>query len=312
MAVHTRETMVGLFVAIGLLVGIGGVVWLGASEILKGGHMYVSYFDHSVGSIAGGSPVKYMGLEVGSVRRISVSPEPTLMQVVMKIRRPDLVTDKTVCEIQSVGFTGVGFVELTQKKDAAEAHELAPSLDFKAPYPIIPSQQAAGFGSLIADAKKIAGQIESLNLQQIVDGLDATVQSANKLVSSPSLEQTMDNLAAASGKLDDITTRVDRMVASDSFAEIPGEAHEILTNAQRLLSDARAQVESLQLAQTSQEVEQAVGNVDDRSQVIAAQVESLLQNLQQASDNLNRLLERLDQNPSELIFGKPAPRRRER
>ncbi len=55
-----------------------------------------------------------------------------------------------------------------------------------------------------------------------------------------------------------------------------------------------------------------VGNVDDRSQVIAAQVESLLQNLQQASDNLNRLLERLDQNPSELIFGKPAPRRRDR
>jgi phospholipid/cholesterol/gamma-HCH transport system substrate-binding protein len=308
MAVHTRETVVGLFVMLGLLIGIGAVVWLGASNVLEGGPSYVAYFDESVGAIGSGSPVKYLGLEVGSVTDISVSPDPMLMAVVMTIRRPGLVTDHTVAEIEIVGFTGVGFVELSQKTEKVAVRQLS----FQPPLPVIASQRSGGFGSLVADARHIAERVEALDLQGVVDELRATARSTRNLVTGPDIHRTVDNLARASDALNDITTRVDRMVASDSFERMPEEAERALSDAQAAITVARKQIEALRLAQTSREVKEAVGAVSDRSQVITVQVEELLQDLLQASQSLNRLLERLDRDPSALIFGKPIPRRHER
>ncbi len=305
MAGHTRETMIGLFVTIGALMAIAGVVWLGASDIIRGGTSYVAYFDQSVAALGGGAAVRYMGLEVGSVGSISVSPDPTLMAVTMRIRRPDLVTDHTVAEIQTVGFTGVGFIQLKPVKEKVEPRQLG----FQPPYPVIPSRSSGGFGELITSAHEIAGTIESLDLQGLVDDLHATVRSARKLVGGPELQHTVANLAEASGRLDDLTGKVDRMVGSDSFQRIPVEAEQALSDAQAAIADARKQIDALRLAQTSREVNEMVGTVNDRSQVVAAQVEDLVRDLRQASDSLNRLLERLQQDPSALIFSQPAPRR---
>lgn len=308
MAAHTRETMVGLFVTGGLLIGIGAVVWLGASDLFKGGASYVAYFDESVAAIGSGSPVDYMGLEVGTVTGISVSPDPMLIEVVMKISRPELVSDHTVAQIQTLGFTGVGFVELSQKKEKVTAR----TLSFRPSLPVIVSQRSGGFGAVVADARRIADKVESLDLEGVVNDLRATAQSARDLVGGPDVRRTVANLARASEALNDITTRVDRMVASDSFEHIPDEAGRALSEARRAIADARNQIESLRLAQTSQEVNRMVGTVGDRSQLVAAQVEELVQDLRQAAESLNRLLERLDEDPSALIFGKPAPRQPQR
>jgi phospholipid/cholesterol/gamma-HCH transport system substrate-binding protein len=308
MALRTRETMVGLFVTIGLLIGIGGLVWLGASEVLQGGTRYVSYFDQSVAGISSGSPVKYMGLDVGSVSSISVSPDPTLMAVAMRIRRPDLVTERTVAEIQSQGFTGASFIELSQKDKKVEGRKLP----FQPPLPVIPAQRAGGMGALVSDASQIADKIESLDLQGIVDDVRSTVRSVKSVATDPNIHRTIDNMTQASLKLHEITARIDRLVASDSFEQIPSRTEQILRQAQQAVADARKQIEALRLGQTSQQVSQMVGTVNDRSKVIAAQTEELLQELQQASDSLDHLLERLKENPSALIFGKPAPKRDQR
>lgn len=310
MAVRTRELMVGLFVTFGLLVGIGGVVWLGASEVLKKGALYVSYFDQSVGAISSGSPVKYMGLEVGSVRRIEVAPDPNLMAVVMKIRRSQLVTERTVCEIQTLGFTGVGYIELLQRRPGEAGNP--PELSFEPELPVIPSRPSAGMASIMDQAGDFMARLRSLDIEGVVSNVNATVRSADDLVSSPALKHTVDNVAEVSRTLDDVASRLDRMVASDDFAHIPGETEQTLADARLLLADARKQIESLQLAQTSKEVDHLVSDVDDRSQVVSAQVEELLQDLRQAVNSLDRLLERLENDPSQLIFGKPAPRRGER
>ena len=308
MAGRTREMMIGVFVTVGLLVGIGAVVWLGAAADLRGGKSYVAYFDQSVGTIADGSQVRYLGLEIGTVTGIAVSPDPTLMAVTMKITRPDLVTPRTVAELASLGFTGVGFVELSPAAKPVQA----PSFAFQPPLPVIPTRRSAGFSAVIADAKRIADKIEALDLKGVVDDLRAAASSARDLTGGPDLKRTVASLAAASGRLEDITARVDRMVASEEFRRLPADAAGVLQQARNTIARAREQIEALQLAETSRRVNRVVGSVDDSTQVITAQVEELLQDLRQASDSLNRLLERLGENPSELLFSKPAPRRNER
>src|SRR4030043_19418 len=85
MARKTSKFMIGLFVTIGILIGMVAVVWLGASKYFEKGATYVTYFDESVQGLQLDSAVKYRGVEVGRVEKIRVAPDNTLIEVVMKI-----------------------------------------------------------------------------------------------------------------------------------------------------------------------------------------------------------------------------------
>jgi len=67
----TSKFMVGLFVTVGVFIGLVAIIWLGASNYFEKGLMYVTYFDESVQGLQADSAVKYRGVEVsrGKVAR---------------------------------------------------------------------------------------------------------------------------------------------------------------------------------------------------------------------------------------------------
>ena len=117
-SIKTKFT-VGLFVAIGLAIAIVAIIWLGMSNYLQKGQFYSAYFDESVQGLDKDSPVKYRGVSIGRVHSISVAPDATLIQVILKIEsglkiEKDLISD-LVARLKSVGITGIMFVELERK-----------------------------------------------------------------------------------------------------------------------------------------------------------------------------------------------------
>lgn len=102
----------GLFV-IGLSVAAAFFfVWL-----LGAGHRddvpYRIHFAESVTGLAVGDPVKFRGVDVGTVKAMSVDPaNPSLVQVDVDLRRDAPVKTDTRASLKLKGFTGVVVIEL--------------------------------------------------------------------------------------------------------------------------------------------------------------------------------------------------------
>jgi phospholipid/cholesterol/gamma-HCH transport system substrate-binding protein len=102
----------GLFIIV-LSVGAAlAFVWLSGS-----GHrddvLYRMHFDESVSGLSVGDPVKFRGVDVGSVKALSLVPsDPRLVQVDVELRKDAPVKTDTKASLKLKGITGVVFIEL--------------------------------------------------------------------------------------------------------------------------------------------------------------------------------------------------------
>src|SRR5262245_32847783 len=71
MSAKANYFKLGLFILLAVAVGIGGVVALGAARFFEKKILIETYLDQSAQGIDLGSKVKYRGVPIGTVRRIS-------------------------------------------------------------------------------------------------------------------------------------------------------------------------------------------------------------------------------------------------
>jgi phospholipid/cholesterol/gamma-HCH transport system substrate-binding protein len=102
----------GLFV-IGFSIGAAlFAIWLVGT-----GHrddvLYRIHFAESVSGLAVGDPVKFRGVDVGTVKSINLDPtDPRLVQVDIRLRKEAPVKADTKATLKMKGITGVVFIEL--------------------------------------------------------------------------------------------------------------------------------------------------------------------------------------------------------
>jgi phospholipid/cholesterol/gamma-HCH transport system substrate-binding protein len=113
----------GLFV-IGLTVGAAlFFVWLGSSGE-RDDVLYRIHFAESVSGLGLGEPVKFQGVDIGTVKRMAIDPrDPRLVEVEVKLRKDAPVKTDTRASLRLKGITGAVFIELAG--GSAEAQSLA-------------------------------------------------------------------------------------------------------------------------------------------------------------------------------------------
>jgi phospholipid/cholesterol/gamma-HCH transport system substrate-binding protein len=102
----------GLFVIGFALAAALFSVWL-----VGAGHrddvLYRIHFADSVSGMAVGDPVKFRGVDVGTVRAIALDPgDPRLVQVDVRLRKDAPVKTDTKATLKLKGVTGVVYIEL--------------------------------------------------------------------------------------------------------------------------------------------------------------------------------------------------------
>src|SRR5258708_38616490 len=103
----------GLFIIV-LSVGAAlAFVWLSGS-----GHrddvLYRIHFNESVSGLSLGDPVKFHGVDVGTVKAMQLdAADPQLVQVDVALRKTAPVKTDTKASLKLKGITGVVFVELS-------------------------------------------------------------------------------------------------------------------------------------------------------------------------------------------------------
>lgn len=112
METDRRYFIEGLFVIGSCIAAALFSMWL-----IGSGHrddvLYRIHFADSVNGLAIGDPVKFLGVDVGSVKAIALDPaDPRLVQVDIRLRKDTPVKTDTKATLKLKGITGVVFIEL--------------------------------------------------------------------------------------------------------------------------------------------------------------------------------------------------------
>jgi phospholipid/cholesterol/gamma-HCH transport system substrate-binding protein len=330
MASQKTKFTVGLFLACGILFAVAVVIWLGMSRFFEEGRHYVTYFDESVQGLSVDSPVKYRGVFIGRVESIDVAPDSKLIQVVLKIESGQTFDRNIVAQLKSVGITGSMFVELDRKK--AGEPDQSPTLNFPSKHPIVPSRPSE-IGELISGINEVLDQINTLDLQGITEQVKLTLGNINQKVSQANVKRISDSIEASlsrvnwildSQKWDQILDSMDQGVRS--FNTLITDADRSLDRVDKTIvrvdgivienkKTIKAAIDDFKLAMHSANDFLKMGSalVSGTDESISNLMHHLLivaHNLEEASQNLNRIMESLADQPSQLIFGEPpVPRK---
>jgi phospholipid/cholesterol/gamma-HCH transport system substrate-binding protein len=329
MSSQKTKFSVGLFVFFGIVLALLAVIWLGMSRFLEKGQFYAAYFNESVQGLDIDSPVKYRGVSIGRVDRIGVAPDSKLVQVVLKIESGQTLATDIVAQLKSVGITGSMFVELDRKKKGEP--DRSPPLSFPSEYPIVASKPS-DISQLLQGLDQVLGQIKSLDLEGISEKIKGTLDNLDQAVSDAGIKGISADIQSAvksarrildDRRLEDILASANRAGRSlntvlDRAADIMNLGESTLTRVEGIISDKENPIKTA-FEDFKKAMENANLLLEKSSSLIGTTDESLShlrsyllltgQNLEEASENLNRLIELLADHPPQLLFGEPpAPR----
>lgn len=91
MVSRTNYWKLGVFVLCATLVGLGAVVWIGASRLARETIVAYTYFDEAVSGLEVGSDVKFRGVTIGKVDDISTAPDRRHVEVTCKLYTDSLL-----------------------------------------------------------------------------------------------------------------------------------------------------------------------------------------------------------------------------
>ena len=74
MARQKTNLIIGLFVILGVVMGVVAIIWVGATSYFQKGVTYITYFDESVQGLQVDSSVKFRGVDVGRVESYPGGP----------------------------------------------------------------------------------------------------------------------------------------------------------------------------------------------------------------------------------------------
>lgn len=298
------------FAAVGvftLLLGAGliaGVLWFSSGGAYRKAYdTYLTYMAESVSGLNLDAPVRYRGVEVGRVRKMALAPANVqLVQLTLNIEHGTPVKQDTVAVLRVQGLTGIAYVELSGGGPDSPALEAGPGED----YPVIrsgPSLMVRLDSAITALLTNVNRTSESMNVLLDADNrrvfkqalaelqvLSRTLAARSAAIDSSlaNTARTMDNTARLTGDLPRLVDRMQR--SADGFDRMTGEIA-------RAGSDANAT-----LAGTRADLREAAGE-------IVPEMHLLVSELREVTGSLRRFTERLEQDPSLLLFGKPAAKR---
>ena len=294
-----RNFSVGLFVTIAIVVFIAFVIWLTGRTGVEEMKRYSLLFDSDVSGLAIGGPVKFMGMNIGSVVHMTLdNREDIRIRVDIDVLESTPVDRGTYASLALQGITGVAVVNLASEPGTHAPLEKQPGQE----YPVIPVR-VVGFSALLSSAPEIMAKLDHLLVQ------------ANELLG----EENRERVSGTLQNVEDLTASLTANRAA--LEELPGGIERTLQEIQSTVSELRATMGELRpglsatvdnLQSSTENLTSLTGRFDlllqkhesDVSYFMdegLAEVPALLRESRQALRELNKLMRELQNNPSQLI-----------
>jgi phospholipid/cholesterol/gamma-HCH transport system substrate-binding protein len=291
-----------------------GIVWLMSGTLLvlvallvlarypgifRTGVQYRATFKNVAG-LNKGDEVRYGGLPVGTVMRMDIDPnDPTRIIVAFRVKRNTPIRVDTKASITQVGLLGAPYMQLepgTRYAAALPAGSMVPTIDN-------PSFQDAmrRLSEFLDRTDTLLGGAERFARASPLERLDVTLTRMDTLIEIATV-----GARTSFGTIDRTFSRVD--TASVRLGALLDRSEKLLATL-----DTATRTAGPQLAETQREALQSLREVRnllaDFRDAFAQEggVNQMVRNLSVASDNIARLSERLERDPTSVLKQREPP-----
>ncbi len=270
---------VGAFVLLVVAMAILFVYWYSDSADRRDYTRYEIYFDGSVSGLSRGSPVRYLGVDVGRVVTMRVDRRSSArVQVIADIDADAPVSERTVAQLSLQGVTGLLYIDLIENRGNLTVTEPVPSER----YPVIASARSsfdlfvASLPVVVAKANEVLSRVNTVlsdtniaaltktlaSLEDASRRLPGTMQNAEAVVaelrssakdfgatmatlralsekSGPDVSEALARMRAASEHLASASAGLDQFIRENQ-RELRSFARDALPEVERLLQEARS------------------------------------------------------------------------
>lgn len=315
MSNRANPKLVGTFVMLAVALAVVAVVIFSSDRLFRKTHEFIVFFNGSVAGLRTGSPVKFRGVEIGSVVDVRISMpgtgnrESTRIPVIFDIdaRRlserggsadrlenraaVDSLIDRglrAVLEMESL-VTGRRYIEL----DMLPGTPLDLVADPGVKYQEIPPAQT-GLEEIQKSIERVINSVGSMDVDGMLASIKGTFDSLRLVVSDPSVRRALHDLPAVVVRLDSTLASFDRAAQGVDSMLVPWSQR-----VDRVADQAEA---TLAAAERSFDTVQRLLNPDSP---LAVQLTRLLQEVAASARSTRELTEYLERNPGSLLRGKP-------
>lgn len=295
---------VGVFVIVLTITAIGSVLYLTSGIYSRKSYdTYLTYMAESVAGLNLRAPVRYRGVDVGRVRAISLAPgNVELVQITLQIERGTPIKEDTVAMLETQGLTGISYVDLTAGHRESAPLKAKPGEE----YPVIQS------GTSLIKRLETSVPVLLAGLTRVTDNVNAVLDEDNRRAlkrTLTDLELLSRTLAKRSGAIDagladaartarnaaQITDQLPRLVqrverSAEAFDRMAGQLGAAGTTATGAIDGVRG------------DLQRFTGETLPEMRELVAELRELTATMQRAADKVER-------NPSTLLFSHPQSRR---
>ena len=324
MSTKVSPTLIGAFVIGAVALIVIAILLLGSGRLFRQTRDFVLYFDNSVNGLRVGAPVKFKGVEVGSVKdirlqlekgaevnKIPVIIEIDLEKLTLRGATPEIAVDREAFHKAVVeGFrgqlameslvTGVLYVALDFFPGTPINFVQQENVNNKYPeIPTLPTSLELAKGAV----ERILNKLEEVDFKRLIDSLTKTSDGVGQLVSVnsttvksilQSVDQAMPQLRGAISDFRTLTA-----TANNNVTNVSADLHQTLTAAHSAIE---------QIAATMKEAETTIisvrATIDPDSPTFYELTKSLRE-VSGAASSVRLLADSLDRNPQAPILGKP-------
>ena len=316
--------MIGAFVLGAVALIIIAIVVFGSGRLFRQTRDFVLYFDNSVNGLRVGAPVKFKGVEVGSVKdirlqlekgaevnKIPVIIEIDLEKLTLRGATPEIAVDREAFHKAVVeGFrgqlameslvTGVLYVALDFFPGTPINFVQQENVNNKYPeIPTLPTSLELAKGAV----ERILNKLEEVDFKRLIDSLTKTSDGVGQLVSvnSPTVKSILQSVDQAMPQLRGaiLDFRTLTATANKNVTNVSADLHQTLTAAHSAIQ---------QIAETMKEAETTIvsvrATIDPNSPTFYELTKSLRE-VSGAASSIRLLADSLDRNPQAPILGKP-------
>jgi ABC-type transporter Mla subunit MlaD len=282
----------GVFVLLAISALLAVILIFGSGKFFKKSYMVETYVKQSVTGLDAGAAVRFRGVKIGQVTSINLSGDlyekevPMLQKLEYVVVRMQIfgdaieknhletfIKDNLRARIRSMGITGVNYVELDFYPKSDQSYTLKYS--WQPEYPVVPSMPNQA-DEIISGIQKLIGMLNSLDVDGTQKKFDALLGNLNKLMAGDGKENT-----GLINSVQDLNVLLDRIAKVTDKDQL-----------NILMRELVATMVSLRQTVTS----------------VQGDTTATLENLRQASEQLNEFTRVASQSPSTLIWGEPPAR----
>ena len=208
---------VGAFILLVAAMAVLFVIWYSDANDGREYEMYEIYFAGSVSGLDRGSPVRYLGVDVGRVRRLAIdAQDASRVRVVVEVDTRAPISSATRASLGWQGVTGLLYVDLKEQPGVAKNESLRQGSEY-----LVIESVASDFDVFLASLPELMGRATSL-LERL-----GTVLSDENLAG---VAETIKNVRTASATLPQTSKDVAALIH-----ELRGTVGEIVQGDQRVV-----------------------------------------------------------------------------